>query len=417
MLPRKKLDIGWADLFCGLVSCLLEKDRKAVQARIEKLWSPEDRALATLSVRTGFDLVLRCLALPRGSEILVSAITIRDMVGIIERHGLRAVPVDIDPESCSARCDLLAKAITRRSRAILVAHLFGSRMELGEVAGIAQRHNLYLFEDCAQAFAADGYRGHPRSDVAMFSFGPIKTATALGGAMLTFRDRVLCASVRQLQREHPLQPRSLYCQRILKYAVLKALSYRLPYSLFAASCRLLRTTHDRIISNAVRGFAGGDLLRKIRHQPSYALLALLERRLRRYTPHDVRHRIDAAKLVSSHLPGVSVVGRHAGNHGHWVFPIRSRQPERLVRRLWDEGFDATRGASNMYAVPEAGDGAADAADARRVMDQIVYLPVDSGADSADLRRLADAVVRFEAANRLLDADAEAADDLADTRPA
>lgn len=385
--------------------CLLQTDRKAAQGQLEKLWSSEDNALATLSVRSGFDLLLHYLALPRNSEILVSAITIRDMVCIIEHHGLRAVPVDIDPESCSLRCDLLTQAITLRSRGILVAHLFGSRMRMADIIEIAQRHNLYVFEDCAQAFAADGYRGHPGSDVAMFSFGPIKTATALGGAMFSFRDRLLCSAVKKLQRQYPVQPRRLYLQRVLKYSLLKALSYRPPYSIFAALCKLLRTTHDRIISAAVRGFAGGDLLRKIRYQPSYALLALLERRLRSYTQEHLRPRIDATTLVSSYLPGISIVGRHAENHSHWVFPIQSRQPDRLVRYLWGEGFDATRGSSGLYAVPVAGDSGTYAAEACRAIDHIVYLPVDSGAGRADLRRLAEAVLRSETADHSLHADA------------
>lgn len=407
MLPRKKLDIGWTDLSYGLAACLLRKDRKAAQARLEKLWSSEANALAALSVRSGFDLVLQCLALPRGSEVLVSAITIRDMVAILERHGLRAVPVDVDPETCSLRCDLLERALTPRSKAILVAHLFGSRMGMEDVLEIAQRHKLYVFEDCAQAYAADGYRGHPRSDVAMFSFGPIKTATALGGAMFSFRDSRLCRSVKKLQGQYPVQSRGFFFRRILKYSLLKALSYRPPYSIFAAACRLLRTTHDRVISGAVRGFAGGDLLRKIRYQPSYALLALLERRFRLYRPEHLEPRVNAARLASSYLPGVFIAGRHARDHSHWVFPIQSKQPDRLVQYLWREGFDATRGASSLYAVPAAGGSRTDATEARRVIDHVVYLPVDSGAGVADLRRLAAAVLRFEAADAALDADAQA----------
>ena len=389
--------------------CLLRSDREAAQRRLESLWSREDTALATLSVRTGFDLLLQCLALPRDSEILVSAITIRDMVRIIEHHGLRAVPVDIDQESCSLRGQLLAQAITPRSKAILVAHLFGSRMKMAEIVEIARRHNLYVLEDCAQAYAADGYRGHPGSDVAMFSFGPIKTATALGGALFSFRDSALCASVKELQRRYPVQSQRLFLQRVLKYSLLKALSYRLPYSIFATLCRLLRTTHDRIIGQAVRGFAGGDLLLKIRCQASGALLALLERRLRTYTPELLRPRIEAAILASSYLSGISIVGRHEEGHSHWVFPIQSRQPDRLVRYLWGEGFDATRGASSLYAVPATDYGRAGATEARRVIEHVVYLPIDRGIARADLRRLADAVLRFEAADPSLDADVRGGD--------
>jgi dTDP-4-amino-4,6-dideoxygalactose transaminase len=83
MIPRKKLDIGWLDLGVGGLSCLFPPDRCDIQARVEQ----SENTLATLSVRTGFDLLLQHLALPRGSEVLMSAITIRDMVSIIEHHG------------------------------------------------------------------------------------------------------------------------------------------------------------------------------------------------------------------------------------------------------------------------------------------------------------------------------------------
>lgn len=398
MIPRKKLDIGWKDLLFGLASCLFPESRQLVQGRLEKQWATTDTALATLSVRSGFDLVLGCLGLPYGSEILVSAITIRDMVGIIEQHGLRAVPVDIDPDSGALRMDGLAQAVSPRSRAILVAHLFGSRMDMAELVEFAGRHGLLVFEDCAQAFAADGYKGHPGSDVAMFSFGPIKTATALGGALLRFRDNGLCNAARRAQEAYPVQPTGQFFQRILKYAFLKALSWRLPFSLFAALCKGLGTTHDRIISKSVRGFAGGDLLAKIRQQPSAALLALLERRLQSYTPDRIRLRIDVAVQARSYLPNIPIPGGSGGNHTHWVFPVLSEQPDRLVRRLWEAGFDATRGTSSLYAVPDTVT-AQVPVNAARTIDGIVYLPVWPGVSETELRSLGKAVLQIEQMHR------------------
>src|SRR5690606_8136562 len=78
MLPRGKLDIGWADLGVAARACLQMGDRGAAQRRVAAAWSDAGEALACLSVRSGFDLLLQALALPAGSEILVSAITIRD---------------------------------------------------------------------------------------------------------------------------------------------------------------------------------------------------------------------------------------------------------------------------------------------------------------------------------------------------
>lgn len=375
---------------------LRQDGREALQRRLEDWWAPGGCGVAALSVRSGFDLLLHCLALPPGSEIVVSAITIGDMVEIIERHGLTAVPVDVDPASCAIDAESLRRAVTSRSRAILVSHLFGGRSPLEEVAAVARRHGMLLLEDCAQAFAADGYRGHPACDVAMFSFGPIKTATALGGAMFTFRDAALANLVRQRQRALPLQPRMHFLKRVLKFSGLKALGWRLPYSIFVQGCTLLGKRHDRVVGSALRGFPAGDLLRKIRHRPSFAQLALLERRLRRYGPRDLAARIEAASLACDSLQGVPVMGAVAESHTHWVFPILSRQPQQLVEHLWKEGFDATRGASNLYVVP-APAGRQEALQARSALQQVLFLPVDSGAAPDELRKMAAAVQGFETA--------------------
>src|SRR5438552_17908588 len=93
MIVRKKLDIGWTDIAFGLGACLLPGDAQAGQKRLEAAWSPAGDAIACLSVRAGFDLLLAALALPAGSEILVSAITLVDVGRIIELHGPVAVPI------------------------------------------------------------------------------------------------------------------------------------------------------------------------------------------------------------------------------------------------------------------------------------------------------------------------------------
>src|SRR5215207_2374437 len=74
------------------------------------------------------------------------------MVRIISEHGLRAVPVDIDPETLAPLPCMLQAALTPRTRIVLVAHLFGGRMDLGVVAKFARERGLFLVEDCAQAF-------------------------------------------------------------------------------------------------------------------------------------------------------------------------------------------------------------------------------------------------------------------------
>ncbi len=392
MIPRKRLDVGWPDLLFGLGACVWPGGRERMAQRLERLWSPEGRGLACLSVRSGFDALLSELDFPEGSEVLVSAITIRDMTRILEEHGLVPVPVDLDLRTLAVDLESLARAVSPRSRAILVAHLFGSRMPLEPLLGVAREHGLFVIEDCAQAYRADDYRGHPDCGVSLFSFGPIKTATALAGGLITFRDRSLRDRVAGRQAGWPVSGRGRFLTRILKYSVLKLLSYRPVFSLFYRGCRLLGASHDAVISGSVRGFAGEGFFGRIRRQPPFPLLALLARRLKRADGVEIEHRAAMAREAIGLMPGLERPGDQAPSHTHWVFPVLRDEPGLLISSLWGSGFDATRGASSLCVVePPADRPETEPAHARRAFSRLFYLPVHSGMKRRDLERLARAI--------------------------
>jgi dTDP-4-amino-4,6-dideoxygalactose transaminase len=390
MIPRGRLDIGWSDLLAAAAGCAWPGDRELMQRQVEALWSARPDALACLSVRSGLDLLLTALDYPRGSEVLVTAVTIRDMVRIVEHHGLVPVPVDLDMATLTVRLDSLRRAVTPRTKAILAAHLFGARMPLHETAAFAREHGLLLIEDCAQSFTGLEYRGHPESDVSLFSFGPIKTSTALGGARARVRDPGLLARMRAAQRTHPVQGRVPFLKRVLRFTAVHLALHRAPFTLLYALCRLTGRDHDHVISHSVRGFSGPDFFANIRRRPGYPMLALLWRRLVRLDGHRVGARVAAAETVLELVPDLERPGRAAPDHSFWTFPMLSATPDDLVRRLWAHGFDATRGQWSLYAVP-APDAGRRAVEAEEVMSQVVYLPVYPEVSRADLRRLAEAI--------------------------
>jgi perosamine synthetase len=261
-----------------------------------------------------------------------------------------------------------------------------------------KERGLLLIEDCAQAYVGCGYAGDPLADVSMFSFGPIKTNTALGGAVLRIRDPSLLAAVRTLQSRCPVQPRASFLARICKYAGLKLLTYRPLFGGFAAACRLAGRNHDEIVSAAVRGFAGAAFFQRIRQQPGYPLLALLERRLKRFDRRSIEERTAVAETAISLLGEIPRPGTGATGHTHWIFPVLVTEPERFARHLWKHGFDATRGASSLYAV-DCDDSSArlGAPEAAAAMRQVVYLPVYPGVTVAEMERLASAIAEFPSA--------------------
>lgn len=389
MWVRKRLEIGWSDLICGVASCLRPARRAPMAARIEACWSTANDAFCCLSVRTGWDLLLAALDLPRGSEVLVSALTIKDMVRIIEDHGLTPVPVDLDPDRLAVSIESVERAITPATRVILVAHLFGCRAKLAALTTLAHRHGLMVVEDCAQAFTGLETANDSDADVSMFSFGNIKTATALGGGVLRVRNAQTLTRMRELQAKYPVQSRLSYLQRLLKYSVLKGLSAYTAYSLFARLCRVFGTDHDRVASRTVRGFAGPDFFGRIRRQPSLPLLALLYRRLTRFDHAALKRRTQQGQLLRLRLGDeVQCPGAEATAHSYWVFPILADDVEGMIATLWQSGFDATQAQSLSPVDPPAGRRDLAAVQATAMLAKTIYLPCYPELPTAALEQMA-----------------------------
>jgi len=390
VIPRKKIDISFSDLLAGAGFCLRSPDAKTLVEQINSAWPSQKRILPFLSVRSGFDATLQALNLPRGSEVLVSALTIRDMEKIILVHGLVPVPVDLDTQRLDLDLASLKGAYTEKTKAILIAHLFGSRMRMEPIVEFARSRGLLLFEDCAQAFVGREYQGDSRSDVRMFSFGPIKTATALGGGLLFFRDPTLRGKVDALQDAWPRRSRSNFLKRILKYSLICSILSPHVYGLFVAFCKLLGTKHEEVVGRNVRGFAGPDFFTQIRQRPSLALLALVGRRLNRFDSGKIVERRCLAEAVMAQLPVENIFGKEASDHSFWVFPIFSEAPNELVRFLWKRGFDATRGQSSMVVIGDS----ETTSEAIKAYEKLLYLPVYPGVGDKDIEKLLGAMRDF-----------------------
>ncbi|MFB2879837.1 DegT/DnrJ/EryC1/StrS family aminotransferase [Floridanema aerugineum] len=223
LYPRLNLDISFADLAFGLFPWL-SKSSVQNSSIIQDFSRNHKQVLVTLSVRTAFDLWLQALNLPKGTEVLMSAINIRDMQEIVKNHGLIPVPVDINLDTLAPDIELLKSLISPKSRVFVIAHLFGSIIDLEPIVEICQKHQILLVEDCAQAFCGTSYCGASSADVSLFSFGPIKSSTALGGAIACIQDSMIAEKMVTLAAEYPCRSELWFCQRVFKYWGLKVLS-------------------------------------------------------------------------------------------------------------------------------------------------------------------------------------------------
>jgi perosamine synthetase len=366
MWVRMRLDIGWRDILSGFAFCMLPcKRQKAVQ-RAQQSWNCDEKFLVTLSVRSAFDLMLRALQLPRGCEVLLTALTVPDMIRIVESHGLVPVPVDID-ENGEIIPAALTRAITSKSRMIVVAHLFGGRMALSDVLPLARQSNLLVVEDYAQSFNRVGDYGHPESDMAMFSFGPIKTASAMGGAVVRIKSSELCKAMADLLRQDPIQSSPAFARRLVRFSILKFLSGKSMASLVCWCTERLGRDFDTLVNASARGFVASKLFAQIRHQPSTPLLRLLRRRWQTYDFARIERRIHMGKRLDAR------VGRtHSASHTYWIYPLMVDAPSVLRDRLRQAGIDSA-GLARMTVVP-AVDESRVAANACHILEHVVVLP-------------------------------------------
>jgi perosamine synthetase len=310
--------------------------------------------------------------------VIVSAVTHPAMVEILELHGLRAVPVDLDLDTLAPRPESVDAAVTRRTRMILVAHLFGGRFDLAPFV----RDGVILVEDCAQCFAGPNDTGDRSADVSLFSFGTIKTATAGGGALACVRNEELRGQMAAIQSRWPQQRRSEYALKVLKLAALLLLSHPFAYELF---WRLVPDP-DSVVNRSVRGFQGGDFQAWMRRRPGAALIAVLDRRLRRFNWRRLALRQAVGDELVRLLPRTLFhPGWSSPERTHWVFPVVASDPGALIAALEREGFDATRATSAIAAVEPAPPAVAD------LMQGIVFLPAYPELRDGTLLVLADAL--------------------------
>lgn len=393
MIPRTRFDIGWRDLLVGFRHLLWPGDREAAQQAVERHWSSEDDSLACLSLRSGFDVALGAYSFPPGSEVLMSCMNIGPMAEIVEDHGLTMAPIDLDMDRLTMRPDLLERAVTDKTRAIVHAHVLGARQPLDELRRFADRHGLILFEDCAQAYRADGWRGDPQADVSMFSFGPLKTCSATMGGILRFRDPAVHQRARALQAELPVQGRYQFFDRLMLFSELLFFTQQLPYSIVIGAAHRLGLAE--FLNTPVRNFRGRNQLKKLRKQPGYPLLTLLLHRLKTFDPDKVHQRIEAATTLLNRLPDLRRPGREVDDHGYWLFPICCDNPAGLRKRLHQQGFDSTLGHKAFVVLePPASKAEFEPVEAAETMDQSLYLPIHYRVPKRDLVRLADTIREF-----------------------
>ena len=364
-------------------------DKRKIINEIENLW-PMENVIVGLSVRTIFDSLLLTKNFKKGSEVIMTGITIPNMLKIVESHGLKIVPIDLDMETLQLKKEALNRAVSKKTVMIVVAHLFGSRMEMGPVyKALDKRSDVLIVEDCAQAYnGISEYTKQSKTDISMFSFGSIKSITALGGAIGFTIDKELKKEINNNFSKYPKIKNAEFRKKVLKYIALKILSNPFIYGFFILICRFLRINYDKAIISTVRMVQDDSLLATIRKEPATSQLRYLLYRLTSMNENHIAQRKEVGDYVKNLLKNCDIHGSANPTHSYWLFPIRSSRRDKLVKILRDSGFDATFTSTQLIPINEPDEDDSTLVECEKYMSETIYLPVYETMSKKSLDKLA-----------------------------
>lgn len=157
-------------------------------------------AVAVTSATAGMHLLLHALGIGPGDEVITPSLTWVSTVNLIMLSGATPVFVDVDRDTLMTRAELVANAITRRTRLIVPVHFAGAAIDIAPIRRLASDHGIAVIEDAAHA-AGTAYRGKPigHAGTAVFSLHPIKNLTSGEGGVVCTDDDELAGRVRRLR--------------------------------------------------------------------------------------------------------------------------------------------------------------------------------------------------------------------------
>ena len=155
-------------------------------------------AVPTSSGTAALHQSLDILDLKSGDEIITTTFTFPATGNVIEHIGARPVFVDIEKDTYNIDPDLIGKAVTAKTRAIMPVHIAGHPCDMEKIIGLAGKYGLFIIEDAAHAIESfsEGQRTGKTGDLVCFSFDVTKNVAGGLGGMIAAKNKKIEDSLR-----------------------------------------------------------------------------------------------------------------------------------------------------------------------------------------------------------------------------
>jgi dTDP-4-amino-4,6-dideoxygalactose transaminase len=377
----------------------VEAFERAFAARVDAA-----HAVATSYGRVAFLYLLQALGIPRGSEIVLPALTFWVIPAIARVAGLTPVFADVDPVTFNLDPSAFERAITPRTRAVVPTHLYGLPCDMEAILQIARRHHLLVIEDCAHALGAtcNGRQVGTLGDAGFFSFQLLKPLNTYGGGMAVTNDAQVAAGVLARAREEPPPAESdvrrrLFLGRVQRIAIRPRVFTASLYPVLWAGS-FVQAAPDVYLWEKIRPLDPLPAPYRQRYSNAQAAIGLEALRYLDIWTSDTlshAHTLDAAlKPCDVRTPVVPLDRTHV----FYQYAMYADRRDDVVRRCLRRGIDVESLHVDVCTrLPLFGDGHAPSPGAERAA-AAIHLPVYSSLSADAVRRVA-AVVSEAVASR------------------
>jgi len=175
-------------------------------------------SVSTSSGTTALHLALESLGVGKNDEVIVPDLTFAATINAVFHCGATPILVDVGEDSWNISANTVEGFITNKTRAIIIVHLYGQPCNITQFRQLADKYNLLLIEDSAEALGST-YNGDlvgTHGDASIFSFFGNKIITTGEGGMVLFKDEEV-ANKAVILRDHGMSKNNRYWNEVIGY--------------------------------------------------------------------------------------------------------------------------------------------------------------------------------------------------------
>jgi len=416
-LPRTRLYFKPVETFIKSVRHLPKlKTRGKISRKFEAEFSRHSQTRHAVSfphARVALHYILKHLNLPAGSEVILTPVTVPDLINVFLSFNLRPVFVDFEHHSCNINYSLIEQNINPKTRLLFITHLSGIPSEMKQIEKLAEKYKLKIIEDASQALGA-GIYGQALGSfgfASIFSISTLKTVATYHGGMACTNDDRLASYLKDCATALPLPSPLQFLEYFIRDNAFFLATQRKLFSLLTYYAVLIG---ESLTPKLLKDVQSGNIL--ARDTTLYALqkrTALPEQLFIQYTEYQAdlgllalehlqeenNKRRELSLLLYELLEQKNINGLPKLPQGEsstfWRFPLFVENPSHFKTFLRNKYIDCSN--TNLICMSREKmfvEIARACPNAETFTDRAVFLPVHSSFSKTDMRSIATVVAEY-----------------------